>query len=207
MSEPSLRVREGTARRQRGRQRVNKILAAARRLFEQEGYAGLRLRKVAELADISLGNLTYYFGSKADLFESMIDAVLYEYDQSEDEIARRFAERPRKRAEAFFRSMFADSKNPHTQQFFYQFWAASSHDDFVAEARERVYRNFREQTIAICRQANPELAGATLRKRAFLLMALVEGLHVIHGNSRHPDRAMAALEAEFMQQVFNIIEA
>ena len=207
MSEPSLRVREGTARRQRGKARVNKILLAARQLFQAEGYGGLRLRRVAELADISLGNLSYYFSSKADLFESMIDAVLYEYAQSEAEIARQFADRPRERAEAFFRSMFEDSRSPQTQQFFYQFWAASSHDEFVAQARERVYRSFREQTVAICRQANPALSGAALRNRAVLLMALVEGLHVIHGNKRRPEPVPPSLKAEFMKQVFGIIES
>ena len=87
MSEANVRVRAGTAQRQRGRERVDKILDAARAVFLEEGYAGLRLRRVAEIAGISLGNLTYYFSSKTDFFESMIALVLLDYASRNEELS------------------------------------------------------------------------------------------------------------------------
>lgn len=207
MNDANVRVREGTARRQRGRERVNKILDAARTLFVTEGYAGLRLRRVAEMAEISLGNLTYYFGSKADLFESMIDHVLGEYARRNDELSQQFADDPLERANSYFGFLFADCRNTETQQFFYQFWATAAHDPFVAAARERVYANFHEQLLDVCSQLNPGLTKTELAARAYLLMALVEGLHVILGNTRRPDPVLDELESEFRKQVFNLIRA
>lgn len=202
-----MRVRTGTARRQRGIDRVNKILEAAKTLFLNEGYAGLRLRRVAEMADISLGNLTYYFSSKADLFESMIDKVLTEYSQKSDEFLKLYANNPEERANSYFGFLFADCQNTETQQFFYQFWATAAHDDFVAAAREKVYAVFHEQVLDICRQVNPSLKDDTRAKRAYLLMALVEGLHVILGSRKQPNPVLEGLESEFQRQVRHIIHS
>lgn len=207
MSESNVRVREGTARRQRGRERVDKILDAARAVFLEEGYAGLRLRRVAQIADISLGNLTYYFSSKADLFESMIDRVLSEYARRNEELSQQFADDPVEKARSYFEFLFADCRNTETQQFFYQFWATAAHDPFVTEARRRVYGNFYDQVSDICGQVNPDLSKKTLSARTYLVMAMVEGLHVILGNAKRPGHIPAGLEAEFMNQVMGLIRS
>lgn len=207
MNDANVRVRAGTARRQRGRERVDKILDAARAVFLEEGYAGLRLRRVAEIADISLGNLTYYFGSKADLFESMIDRVLGEYARRNEELSQQFADDPVEKARSYFEFLFADCRNTETQQFFYQFWATAAHDPFVTEARRRVYSNFYDQVSDMCGQVNPDLSEETLSARTYLVMAMVEGLHVILGNAERPGHIPAELEAEFMNQVMGLIRS
>jgi AcrR family transcriptional regulator len=43
------------------------ILRAAARVFRDRGFAETGMREVAQAADLSLGNLYYYFASKADL--------------------------------------------------------------------------------------------------------------------------------------------
>lgn len=43
------------------------ILAAARRLFYENGYADTTTRQIAAAADINLGLIKYYFDSKADI--------------------------------------------------------------------------------------------------------------------------------------------
>jgi len=207
MNDSTARVRAGTAQRQRGKDRVNRILAEARTLFINEGYAGLRLRQVAKLSGISLGNLTYYFGSKADLFESMIGQVLSDYDQGNRDIADQFADDPNKRLDTYLGFIFADCRNQETQRFFYQFWATASHDDFVANARERVYSEFNAQLTEMCRQVNPKLKGNRLKERVYLVVALIEGLHVVLGNSKKTDPVIDGLETEFRRQVFNIINS
>ena len=207
MSEANVRVRAGTAQRQRGRERVDKILDAARAVFLEEGYAGLRLRRVAEIAGISLGNLTYYFSSKADLFESMIDLVLSEYARRNEELSQQFADDPAEKARSYFEFLFADCRNPETQQFFYQFWATAAHDPFVTAARQRVYGNFYDQVCDICRHVNPDLPEETLSARTYLVMAMVEGLHVILGNAGRPAQVPEVIEAEFMKQTMRLVRS
>ena len=200
------RIRDGTALRQRGKARVEEILRSARSLFLNDGYNGLSLRRVAELAGISLGNLTYYFGTKGDLFESMIDDVLGEYSGRWQRISERHADDPAAQLDAYLSFLFADCQRPETQQFFYQFWALASHDPFVAKARDRTYAEFREQLTGYCQQLNPKLSSAKINERVVLLMAQVEGLHVIFGVGNQPAVDLRRLEMEFKQQVLRTIE-
>ena len=50
----------------------DKIRVAARKIFQQKGYAATRTRDIAEEAGINLALLNYYFRSKEKLFEVVI---------------------------------------------------------------------------------------------------------------------------------------
>ena len=51
----------------------DRIKDAARKLFQQKGYAGTRTRDIAEAAGINLALLNYYYRSKEKLFEQIMD--------------------------------------------------------------------------------------------------------------------------------------
>jgi TetR/AcrR family transcriptional regulator len=53
-----------------------KILTAARKVFIKKGYAGARMREIADEAGINKGLLHYYFKTKDGLFESIFDELL-----------------------------------------------------------------------------------------------------------------------------------
>ncbi len=199
------RVRDGTALRKRGKDRVRKILRSARSVFLNDGYNGLSLRRVADIAGISLGNLTYYFKAKADLFESMINDVLEEYSGRWEQISKRHADDPAAQLDAFLSYLFADCQRAETQQFFYQFWAVASHDRFVATTRDRMYAEFHEQLTGYCRLLNSQLADKIVNERVLLLMAQVEGLHVIFGMKGMPVVDLKRLEQQFKRQVLATI--
>ncbi|MDE0756364.1 MAG: TetR/AcrR family transcriptional regulator [Woeseiaceae bacterium] len=205
MSDMSARVRHGTALRQRGKERVQKILLSARTLFLTKGYEGLNLRSVAELAGISLGNLTYYFSSKSDLFESMIDDVLDDYGGRLSQISEQHDNDPVAQLNAYLSFLFADCQRTEAQQFFYQFWALGSRDAFVAKARDRTYAVFAKQMTDYCRQLNPKLKNATVNERVLLLMAHIEGLHIIFGIEGLPKVDLDRLEKEFKRQILAAI--
>ncbi len=62
-------------RRNAEKSRAN-ILAAAKKIFSERGYAHAGIRDIAALADVSSTLLIRYFGSKAALFEeALIDAM------------------------------------------------------------------------------------------------------------------------------------
>lgn len=50
-----------------------KIIAAARKLFTQNGFSATRTRDIAEEAGINLALLNYYFRSKKNLFQIIIE--------------------------------------------------------------------------------------------------------------------------------------
>jgi AcrR family transcriptional regulator len=52
------------------------LLAAARQLFAQQGFAAVSTRAVAEAAGVNPAMIHYYFGSKQGLYESMLTDTL-----------------------------------------------------------------------------------------------------------------------------------
>lgn len=55
------------------------ILRAAERVFARAGFSGATMADIAEEAGLPKANLHYYFGSKADLYRAVLDAVLHDW--------------------------------------------------------------------------------------------------------------------------------
>src|ERR1700712_382156 len=56
-----------------------KILDAAKKVFELQGYSGARMQQIADEAGISKASLHYYFRSKENLFEKICEDTMKEY--------------------------------------------------------------------------------------------------------------------------------
>ena len=63
-----------------------RILDTARQLFSSQGNAETSMRQIAKGADVSLATVHHYFGSKAELFQSAIDAMYIELASLRDEL-------------------------------------------------------------------------------------------------------------------------
>jgi AcrR family transcriptional regulator len=68
-------ARAGTAKSDRTR---DQIVAAAMRLFREQGYQGTTMRAVATEAGVSVGNAYYYFASKEQLVQGYYDHMATE---------------------------------------------------------------------------------------------------------------------------------
>lgn len=82
----------------RGEKNRAALVAAAARLFWQQGYAATSLADIARSADVPLGNIYYYFRSKAgfamavaDVFVSETEAMLSEIEHEQDRPRERLA--------------------------------------------------------------------------------------------------------------------
>jgi AcrR family transcriptional regulator len=56
-----------------------KILDAAKKVFEEYGYNGARMQQIADEAGISKASLHYYFRSKDNLFDRIFDETMSEF--------------------------------------------------------------------------------------------------------------------------------
>jgi AcrR family transcriptional regulator len=56
-----------------------KILDAAKKVFELNGYSGARMQQIADEAEISKASLHYYFRSKENLFERIFDETMSDF--------------------------------------------------------------------------------------------------------------------------------
>ena len=69
----------------RGRRTRDALVAAARRVFEERGYAATRMQDVAEAAGVSHGTVYTWFGSKDDLLTEVTHTIVGEVmDASRD---------------------------------------------------------------------------------------------------------------------------
>jgi AcrR family transcriptional regulator len=66
-------------RRQREReQRVQTILAAAETLFARKGYHQAGMEEIADLSEVSVGTVYFYFKNKEDLIVHMLEKIGYQ---------------------------------------------------------------------------------------------------------------------------------
>src|SRR5262245_59714942 len=56
-----------------------RVLLSARRVLIRDGHARFSIRRVADLAGIAVGNLTYHFPSKRQLLRALIESLVAEY--------------------------------------------------------------------------------------------------------------------------------
>jgi AcrR family transcriptional regulator len=59
-----------------------RILAAALEIFSQQGFDGAKTRDIATRADVTLGLLQYYFGSKKKLWQAAVDLAFEEMGEA-----------------------------------------------------------------------------------------------------------------------------
>lgn len=62
------------------------ILNAAEKLFEEKGFDGTSVRDIAKAADVNLAMISYYFGSKDKLLETLFEVRLDSFKIDEDSI-------------------------------------------------------------------------------------------------------------------------
>lgn len=65
------------------------IVTVAGEVLVESGYAGLTLKRVADAAGISVGNLNYHFRTKESLVEVVIEHVLTDFASRFEDIVRR----------------------------------------------------------------------------------------------------------------------
>lgn len=80
----------------RGKERRDALVAACAELFWQKGYANTSLADIAAHADIPLGNVYYYFRSKADMADAVAAVFVAETEALIGDISAQ-TEDPRER--------------------------------------------------------------------------------------------------------------
>ena len=195
-----IRTRNGTALRKRGTDRVKAILEASEEIFLEGGYENLTMRSIAQRANISLSNLTYYFQTKDDLFQTLIDGVTARYADQLLRIFKKYPDDSKERFNAYLSYLLKDCRRSKSRALFYHLWAVSTHDQFVLLMRERSYALFFSQIRELCIALNPDISDDVLNQRSYLIMSLVEGMHVIYGNHRKMSESLGRIENEFLKQ-------
>jgi len=158
---------------------AQRILAAARRVLERDGFDGLRLQAIAEEAGEPKASIAYHFGNKAGLVATLVDYLMHDANLA---LIRETQRLPvgEGRIHALVdgeRRIVADRD---AQQQFFEVLPHALRD---ADLRPRVatlYEGYRE-TVLRCLGAGDEADRRRLLPVAMLMIAIVDGLAIQHG--------------------------
>lgn len=173
----------------RGQEAVAAILSAARDVLVEEGYPRLTMRNVADRADMTVGNLSYYYGNKEDLLHDLLEAVIQGYVEDFDRIAGNVERSADGRLEDMIRFVMGDLATKETTGFFPALWALANHNDFAAKEMIGVYEIERDIFARVIAEMRPDLAKKDRDLLALFISASIEGHTMFVGYKR--DKASA----------------
>jgi AcrR family transcriptional regulator len=198
--------RPGTATQQKGLSRLLSILDSARDIFMEEGYSSLTMRKVATKANISIGNLNYYYRTKEDLLRDLLDYFITPYLEEFDRARQQAGESPEKQIKAVLKFWLEDLGTPETTVFFPECWALSNHNSFVAELMDNLYSKAREPLNELIPQINPTLTQKESEQLALYMCASMEGLTMFAGFEKPWSTQLSSLKKMSIDNFMDIIK-
>lgn len=138
--------------------RRDELIAATITAIHRHGFAAVTISQIAEVADASVGSISYYFGGKERLLEGAMRRLLTVLRECTVE-GLRDATTPRARLEAVVRANF-DARLFTKEQcsVWMQFWAFAPYTARLARLhrinRARVSSNVRAELTALTTQAD-----------------------------------------------------
>lgn len=161
---------------------TQRIVAAARRLLIDKGYAEFSMRNVAGEAKLSLSNLQGYFSTRDDLVLALFRDADARYRLAYAEVLANAPSDRSRRFEAVLEFNLIDSAQSETRRFFLQLWALlSSMDGESGTLLNDLYQIDLQHLSERIGELVPEVGTSEVRRRATLLAALIEGLMVVRG--------------------------
>lgn len=177
-------IRPGTARYPKGKERVEKILSAAKDVLIKEGYGGLTMRNVALGAGTTVGNLQYYYPDKDRLLRDVLEYMVTGFFENFSSILQDPKMMAEEKLVAYIDCIFDAFSIEDKGKFYPELWAWSNHDATTAKLMEEMYETGFSYLHGIIRQINPKLTAREVRDMTITVVGSIEGLVVFLGYRR-----------------------
>ena len=155
-----------------------RILRAAIRLFIRAGGGAFTTRGVAKEAGLSLGAVQHFFRTREQLLAAMLQQFLSDYARAYDRLAAELPFNGEARLMGALDFLIADAWRPDARRFFFNLYALSCHNPFVARLFNEVYEHHRRRIAGFIGAARPSLTEQQCYDFALEVAALLEGLMV-----------------------------
>ncbi len=141
----------------------------------ESGYYNFSLRKVAQTAGLTLGNLQYYYPSKDQLISAMLDNTIQRYIDRFEEVKVIAGEDPEVQFIALIDEIMTDLNRKSTTMFFPELWSLCNHYDHAIEIMDEMYEKYRIILIGVMAEMNPKLSDDQLHRLAVFFSSSMEG--------------------------------
>ena len=187
-------------RRQRGRQRVEQLLAAAAAVFAAKGYAAATMTEIAARAAAPIGSLYQFFPSKEALADTLVRSyvALLAADLEALEARARGLD-----AQALVQGLFGVLR-AHPRERAATLPLVEARMD--ERTRRETFRHLlRRRIAAILRARAPALPAQAARERAIVVLQLMKAASALSDEEgldgrAAAQRALAALAVHFLEQ-------
>ncbi|MEO1251741.1 MAG: TetR/AcrR family transcriptional regulator [Pseudomonadota bacterium] len=184
---------------------VSRILAAADNVFLKNGHGDFSLRKIADAAEISVGNLTYHFPNR----EALLQAVLSERQAMFvagclDGVEETGGD-PTNLLWTILGFYMQDAWD--SRPVYYQIWGYAASSDEARDFVANIYAPLADFIFALVRTANPRLEPERARRVVFQLASLAEGARAMIGIEAEDGPSMYYCEVGFRDLIKQIVFA
>jgi TetR/AcrR family transcriptional regulator len=125
------------------------ILDAALETILSDKISGARLRQVARQAHMSQGNLHYYFPTKDELYESLLDHLLQTFVEERTVLLQDHAVQPRQKLRFFFDQQIELIRRAKEVVIFFDFWVQGTKDARIRKKIQAMYARWRDDIQAV----------------------------------------------------------
>ena len=187
---------------QRGKDTNQALIVATRDVFISQGYAALSIRKVADKAGISVGNLTYHFPNKQSLIEAMFDLVLSDYLFEFERVDGP----PEEQLHNVIDYIFNDLASPTPTVLFPELRALANHETYARQIVEEIYKKARAIFVNLIPKINPALSPQQVEDIALFMSASIEGHTVFVGANKQFTSSIKRLTVIAQDSFIHIIK-
>ncbi len=191
----------------KGSGRAQDILDSAKDVLVESGFSGLSYRAIAKRAGITIGNISYYYGSKDDLLVALAE---YLFDRWELRFQRKVeasAMNPAGVLRYAVRYMIEENKREKSCSLLMDMWAMANHNPGVAAMTNAFYQRMQDHIGRMLLEVNPSLSEQQWRLRAGLITTQIEGLMVLLAPNRPRAAHLAGLEELAIAQIEQLATA
>jgi AcrR family transcriptional regulator len=166
----------------KGEIRARLILESAESVLVNHGYHNFTLRKIAQHAGISMGNLQYYYPTKDALIRALCDVIVQDYSGSMEQYLE--IDHPRDQFKAWVTHVIKDLNTHRTTVLFPELWSLSNHDEYVASILDTIYEPPRRILAVIIKRMNPDLSDKQVRLVSTYITSAIEGFTMFIGHGK-----------------------
>jgi AcrR family transcriptional regulator len=175
-------LKEETSKATKGELRARVILESAENILINHGYHNFTLRKIAQDAGISMGNLQYYFPTKDELIRALCDRIVSDYTGVFEEFLK--IEHPQEQFKGLISHTIRELNNRRTTILFPELWSLANHDDYVSSILDSLYEPPRRILTSIIRRMNPALDEKQAHLLSVYITSAIEGFTMFVGHKK-----------------------
>lgn len=172
------------------------ILEAAAAVLRERGHSGFTIPRVASAAGLYQGNVTYYFPTRIDMIDGLVDHVLVQYQEEFDEMLRGIDPNDPDWAIGYIEWAMDTCTSEDHVALFPELWSIANQLPEVADAMVRMYARGIDAVIEVLGHDPAAPATERLHGVIAMLFAVAEGSTAINGH--RPANARLSVEVRQM---------